>query len=816
MGRFFTAPGPSGAAAADLAQKVSQLALVETRGNLPLHLNVDYLKQHLQVQDKQIRRTFDGHFIFFGEQRSSEWFDARRRGVWTGSRPSSGFFPRYQHWQTFARLHCAFPGKERIYKELWSKTFGSGERVSLLDNSVLTSAYAVFKVQDEPDSFTRQQNMAHGTKTEDIALRQFVQKYFPETGVVVEEFLHMAPYNPLDKNDKRMQGGSPDGLFLMQQADGSFEKRVVEVKCAAGCQDKDCKARRTKLAKQLREDNGGLHYQYCRLAAKTNQQNSPPAPLEAIRARMYAYLECKIHGFGFARTDVVTTRIADLQTATDLELIYCTNPWHKPAHKCLKTYYVPQMMGEMFHDGVLEGMYVAHGTEQPGGVVNAFGMNFDPKVWAATALFMETQREFAAYCATMFKPKPPTEDGGAGTVWNYKTGEWCSPQDEANASAYDESRALRDLYRSPQYMALYVRLHQCREFMTRLSERASLGASLYPPDDQDFWHKVDAYGAFWREWTELDDTSRQILAQAWVIPPASTRLARMPRELSVAERVAGADPSNPPPFLDRLPPPTPIESIESIDRDALHACIREAWGDTQREAFYQAYPQMRNFSFLHPPEECYAPLTLAALKTKYDEDYVAEHQRRTQAEAARHSAGAAGAWVDTPAPLEAVAPLLAPQGFVTEVMLFQDNVPRFYIPNDKEGKPNPKKARFQFVGLPSAADAGGEAKASETPLRLDDLFPRKQGFQKREFWCAAFNGYKQAPPLRIGLYDPDDLDRVWHNFDGACNAQLAQQGIKSPEKIPAGLPCRFVVQSVSNFYKPIAYISAILLPGRVE
>ena len=780
MGRFFASSNLSDETV-NRAREASQTKLVQHRGGLPLHLTFEYLQTHMGVQDNQVLCTNDGHTMFFGRQRAPEWIEHRKLAVWTASRPSGGFFPRSKHWQTYARIHHAFPEKERKFKNLFRDAFGSGNPVELQDNSVLTGAYAVFRVQEESDSYARQQNMAHGTKTEDVALRQFVQTYFPHDGVVVEEFLHTAPYHPQRAGDLRTQGCSPDGLLLVRQPDGGFELAALEIKCAAGCQDKDCKSRRTKLAKQLRKDSGGLHAKYCQL-----HQRSVDAPLEAMRAKLHAYVERNVSAdVKFEPTDNVTTMRSDLQTAKDLDLVYCTNPRHKPAHKCVKTYYVPQMMLEMFHTGTCSVVYVAHGTEIPGGVVNAFKMQFDPKVLAATALFMETQRQFAAFCRTMFVPKPKEEGAQENALWNYATGTWCAREqmeEHEDPSVFDESKTLRKLYRTTNYYTLYARLHQCQAFLSRLCERASLGGSLYPLDDSNFWHTKDACGVFWREWTtSLDETSRNILAGAHPLPAARCSTP-VPRELTTAEAAAGMNPHDPPPFMSRLPSPSPM------DHNAVRERVRQAWQNSQRDAFYAKYPQLRDFSFERPSPQLYAPLSLDQLRTKY-EAYAEEYRRTASGE---------------PAPLSVVAPMLAPQGFVTEIMTLKDSVPRFHVPNDKKGSPNAWKSRFQFVGEPFA----------QAPcLKMHDLFPTKQTLSRRQYWCNAFNGYKQAPPLRIGMYDPDDAMRVWHNLDGSCDATLQEEhGARSVETIPQDTPCRFIVNSVSDMYKPIAYVSAILLP----
>ena len=475
-------------------------------GDSPVYVTMDDLKRHLAplLKDKTVEingallvNIAQGRFLLFESQdiegggKNPVWLDWRVRCVWTGSLPSGSTFYKFSHpvatWtaNTFAMQQYPYDGAARQLDYQWP--------TEVRGHDVLSHALQNFKHTQKSFAQASRYFMSVGTRLEDTAIRYYVRNYVSD-GFAVEECLRTVRYSGDDS--ERMQGGSPDLLLVIKDADGNPKFVSGEVKCAANCGDAACKKRRVALATALRQllsdsDFRQLYHQYC----ENVKQGDPFGGAEGRNLRAQVTRLCNARRrklVEFRRTDRITLNLKEALELGKLDyVVYCTDDTHKVPHAAIKPYYVPQMQLEMYHQCTDEARMICYGKHESGGEMNAFGIYFDMACLVATAVYMQTERELAQYAA----------DAADKFDSESKLGD----------DAFPEQKFMLDLLRRPTFNRMQQRLHQNQELMSRLSHRACLGGST--KDKCDFWNP------FSRVWNALDDVAKKVLSRAWVETP---------------------------------------------------------------------------------------------------------------------------------------------------------------------------------------------------------------------------------------------------------------------------------------------------------
>ena len=317
------------------------------------------------------------------------WKDERARCVWTGSLPPSS--------ATFYNFSptCTPTGSTSTR----ALPQGGPVVVYLAGHPVLVEVLTHFK--RVPSEFTSAATyyMGVGSRLEDTAVKHYIEHFCP--GVAVEEYLRTIPYSP---GSSRRQGGSPDGLLLVPQADGTVRRVSMEIKCAAACQNCTCKRRRTELARKLAravqaqdDDFTALYESYC-------NASTCGWPVRTSSSGTSRYIS-RLDGCGrfkLRASDRLTARPEDIYgylagNVRPTDLVYCTDDTHKSPHKFFKPYSPTQVMLEMFHQRCTQGRMICFGYNASGPVMNAFGVRFHMQCLVAGVVFMETERRLAAY-----------------------------------------------------------------------------------------------------------------------------------------------------------------------------------------------------------------------------------------------------------------------------------------------------------------------------------------------------------------------------------------------------------------------------------
>ena len=226
--------------------------------------------------------------------------------------------------------------------------------------------------------------------------------------------------------------------------------------------------------------------------------------------------------------------------------------------------------------------------------------------------------------------------------------------------------------------------------------------------------KMPFWCPFNREWDALDPLSQRLLRNAWPETPLGKRKRKRSGAASVYQH------------------------------------IRNVW--------CPAPEKVRSLNFERPDSKWLQPLDLDALVAKYEE-FVSE---RGEAKSA-------------PPLLSAVAPLLAPQGWMTEAMEMPEG-DVFQVPSRAASS-----ARWNFCPVGTNEEETTFAETLPQPDGLPWVFRRK-----------VYRGKKMKAPLVMGAFDDDG---VYLNFHGELDDDLPT----APNRIPPGTPVRFVVERVSEF-----------------
>lgn len=685
-------------------------------------------------------------------QKNADWLDYRLKCVWTGSSPSSATF---------------YPWKHDMLNHFWVSDWCHRRHVSpppapvwstrLEDHGTLVEVLRHFKKLPSHFSEASYYFMSVGTKHEDNAILHYL-KHYVRDGFAVEECLRTYPYTP--GNDRDKQGGSPDLLLALRDAEGDWKFVSGEVKCTASCQNSACKARRTKLAKAMRalaqsdpqfQERMGLYAAAKELGASTASVLRDIK--QQVRRRCNARSKSVV---GFEPTDRLASDLTHVLECKKLDwVVYCTHDQHKTPHEDCHAYYVVQMQLEMFHQCTAEARMICMGLAN-GGTMNAYGMRFSMPCLAAGAVYMQTERELADYVTQV-----------------------------AGGDLRDENRQralLGVLQHDPQYHQLCRRLHQNYELMDRWSWRASLGASVKL--NTDYWCP------FAKQWDALDSPSRDVLANAWVEQPKHMFA-------SPAKRRRRQQPAD------------------------QYEIIRQAWSPMENRAHL-----VRKLDFRRPDPKWLRPLTLAELQTQYTqfcEQRAAKVRTPTRLLGlATPGAHVAASEFDPPAPppLSVVAPLLAPQGWVTEPFVLSERDVRYMFSVPAwGGTPDFHKPRWECT--PTPLDDADE-------LQFHQLFPHPTPWK---FKRMLYRGSKTLAPLALGTCDAHG--NLFPNYFGEHPPTLGPRAADTDdeqdeaddeqeegeeeewmdvEDLRAGMRVRFVVQSLGAYKEHVwVNISRILV-----
>ena len=687
-------------------------------------------------------------------QKNADWLDYRLKCVWTGSSPSSATFYPWEH-----DLLNHFYVSEWCHRRQVSPPPAPVWSPRLKDHGTLVEVLRHFKKLSSHFSEISKYFMSVGTKHEDNAILHYLNRYVYGDGFGVEECLRTSPYTR--GNDRDKQGGSPDLLLALRDAEGNWTFVSGEVKCTASCQNSACKARRTKLGKAMRalaqsdpqfQERMGLYAAAKELGASTASVLRDIK--RQVRRRCNARSKSPV---AFEPTDRLASDLTHVLECKKLDwVVYCTNDQHKTPHKDCHAYYVVQMQLEMFHQCTEEARMICFGLAN-GGTMHAYGMRFSMPCLAAGAVYMQTERELADYVAQV----------AGGDL-----------RDE------DRQRALLGvLQHDPQYHRLYSRLHQNQELMDRWSWRASLGASVKP--------KTDYWCPFAKQWDALDSPSRDALANAWVEQPKHMFA-------SPAKRRRRQQP------------------VDQYD------IIRQAWSPMENRPHL-----VRELDFRRPDPQWLRPCTLAELQTQYTH-FCEQRAAKVRTPTPPLGLATPGAHVaasdsDPPAPppLSVVAPLLAPQGWVTEPFVLSERDVRFMFSVPAwGGTPEFRKARWECTPTPS--DDAGE-------LQFHQLFPHPTPWK---FKRMLYRGRKTLAPLALGTCDthgnlfpnyfgehPPTLGPRAADTDDEDDEDEADEAEEEEEEewmdvedLRAGMRVRFVVQSLGAYKEHVwVNISRILV-----